>query len=175
MFYWNDLFCICLYYYTGLILFFFLSLFFNWRKIALQCCVSTIQQLESVVITYIITSLGLPPPHSTATPILPLQVVSEHLAELQGLVLNDLIPRHLTPCLAQTGHLVIVELNYSFLNMVHLTGEINSSSLWGGRLGLRVKRFYCIYFGSSCLFPHLLIFPMKNKNDEKEMLNLYEL
>lgn len=55
-----------------------------------------------------------------------------------GLVLNGSIPGHLTPRLVQTEHPVNVEMNYSFLNMVHLTGEIsNSSSFWGGKRGGR--------------------------------------
>lgn len=68
----------------------FLSLFFNCRKIALQCSYYPATWISRNYVY--ITSLGLPPPHSTATPILPLQVVTEHLAGLQGLVLNDLIP-----------------------------------------------------------------------------------
>ena len=69
-------------------------IFLNWKIIALQCCVRfcCITRWITYVCTYISSFLSLPP----TSPISPLQVITEHQAEL--LVLNSSSP--LATCFA---------------------------------------------------------------------------
>lgn len=142
---------------------------FPWRIIVLQYCVDCCCTTTWISHNYIYISPPWASLHPTPPPPPPRPFRLSQSSE--GWFWMTWFPSTLHHVWHKQGTQAL--LNYSFLNMVRLTGEINSSSLWGGRLGL--KRFYCMYFGSSCFFPHLLIFPMKNKNDEKEVLNLYEL